>query len=78
MIYFDQSVLDSNDERIRTIPFTTKRPTNAEVLRCFNELITIRVKEKPVEIVGELDQELSKTIIKVKSLKIDEKSKLDN
>ncbi|KAI8804680.1 hypothetical protein BJ742DRAFT_441568 [Cladochytrium replicatum] len=39
------AVLDPSDNRIRTIPFTTKRPTFNELKRCLKELTTVRIQD---------------------------------
>ncbi|KAJ3046033.1 hypothetical protein HDV00_003782 [Rhizophlyctis rosea] len=44
-VFFDGSPLTSPDDRIRSFPFTTRRPTFSELERCFNELSTVRVQE---------------------------------
>ncbi|KAI5287188.1 hypothetical protein KEM54_006179 [Ascosphaera aggregata] len=40
---YDGQVLRHNDERIRGIPFSTKRPTQSELARAFMELTTVKV-----------------------------------
>ncbi|KAJ3057457.1 hypothetical protein HK097_006385 [Rhizophlyctis rosea] len=45
-IFFDTSpVPPTSDERVRSFPFTTRRPTFSELERCFKELSTVRVQE---------------------------------
>ncbi|KAI8915473.1 hypothetical protein DFJ77DRAFT_430274 [Powellomyces hirtus] len=39
-LYYDGSPLDSLGDRIRSFPFTTRRPTLGELNRCFKELTT--------------------------------------
>jgi hypothetical protein len=50
VFFYDENVLSASDERIRTIPFITKRPTIAEATRCFELLSLIRIQEKRTEI----------------------------
>jgi hypothetical protein len=45
-LFFDKSVLDAGDQRIRGIPFSTKRPTLQELTRCFEELTKVRIEPK--------------------------------
>jgi hypothetical protein len=40
IIYFDETILRPTDDRVRSFPFTTKRPTLSEITRCY-ELITL-------------------------------------
>ena len=42
-LFFNDAVLTSNDDRIRSFPFTTRRATLAELLRCYEELSTVRI-----------------------------------
>ncbi|KAI5791843.1 hypothetical protein EDC01DRAFT_96458 [Geopyxis carbonaria] len=40
---YDGAVLRANDPRVRSFPFTTRRATNSELLRAFNELTRAKV-----------------------------------
>ncbi|KAI9016929.1 hypothetical protein BC832DRAFT_588221 [Gaertneriomyces semiglobifer] len=42
-LFFDDGI-DQQDERVRSFPFTTRRPTFGELQRCFAELSTLRVR----------------------------------
>ncbi|MCO5589120.1 hypothetical protein L7F22_043086 [Adiantum nelumboides] len=42
----DDAPLNRNDKRVRSVPFTTRRPTFKEAKRVFNELISITYKKK--------------------------------
>ncbi|KAH6566566.1 hypothetical protein BASA60_009422 [Batrachochytrium salamandrivorans] len=42
-VYFDKHLIDINDPRVRSFPFTTLRPTHTEIMRCFTELSTVRI-----------------------------------
>ncbi|KAJ3020579.1 hypothetical protein HKX48_000600 [Thoreauomyces humboldtii] len=44
-LYFDGSPLATLTERIRSFPFTTRRPTLLELMRGFKELTTVRVQK---------------------------------
>ncbi|KAI8826907.1 uncharacterized protein EV422DRAFT_16843 [Fimicolochytrium jonesii] len=49
-LFFEDSPLSSADERIRSFPFTTRRPTHGELMRCFKELSTVTIEDiKEVE-----------------------------
>lgn len=40
---YDEAVLHRRDPRIRSFPFPTRRPTQAELIRCFGELTRVKV-----------------------------------
>ncbi|KAJ5104842.1 hypothetical protein NUU61_002189 [Penicillium alfredii] len=42
---YDGQVLRSNDPRLRGFPFSTRRATQAELMRCFKELTRVKVSE---------------------------------
>ncbi|KAJ3286955.1 hypothetical protein HK104_008804 [Borealophlyctis nickersoniae] len=54
-VYFDSSVLDASDERIRSFPFTTRRPTFSELNRCFKELSMVRLQDMKPDAVAVAD-----------------------
>ncbi|EJD48022.1 hypothetical protein AURDEDRAFT_86423 [Auricularia subglabra TFB-10046 SS5] len=39
---YDEAPVDKRDERLRTFPFPTRRPTQAELTRCINELTYVK------------------------------------
>ncbi|RKO84866.1 hypothetical protein BDK51DRAFT_43923 [Blyttiomyces helicus] len=45
IVFYDTTVLDASDERVRSFPFTTRRPTFTELERCLKELTTVRMQE---------------------------------
>ncbi|KAI9021898.1 hypothetical protein DFJ74DRAFT_756676 [Hyaloraphidium curvatum] len=47
---YEGAVLRRDDERIRSIPFTTKRPTFSECERCAKELRTVKVRIVDLEV----------------------------
>jgi hypothetical protein len=49
-IFFDDTILDPHDDRIRGFPFSTKRPTFAEIDRCFHELATVTISDAGEEV----------------------------
>ncbi|KAI8590113.1 hypothetical protein BDZ88DRAFT_415590 [Geranomyces variabilis] len=46
-LFYDGSPLSSGSDRVRSFPFTTRRPTFGELMRCFKELTTVRVQPMP-------------------------------
>ncbi|EDO16663.1 hypothetical protein Kpol_1052p10 [Vanderwaltozyma polyspora DSM 70294] len=50
-IFTDSSYIKKNDERLRSFPFTTGRPTIGELKKSWCELTYIKVEPKPVPIV---------------------------
>lgn len=40
---YDGAVLDKSDDRIRSFPFPTRRPTQQELLRCWHELTKLKI-----------------------------------
>lgn len=49
LLNFDAKVLDLKDDRIRSIPFTTGRPTIDEIKRCFKELLPQIIDKSEVD-----------------------------
>ncbi|EGF82795.1 hypothetical protein BATDEDRAFT_86433 [Batrachochytrium dendrobatidis JAM81] len=73
-IYFDKNLVDITDPRVRSFPFTTMRPTQSEIMRCFVELSTVRidhVNEMP-SVDTDFTPSLSTTTEKQKNRKKDE------
>nr|XP_018264714.1 cytoplasmic protein [Kwoniella dejecticola CBS 10117]OBR86872.1 cytoplasmic protein [Kwoniella dejecticola CBS 10117] len=54
---FEGAVLQKNDERFRTFPFPTRRPTLQELLRCWHELTRIKVSHLSEDALRALDEE---------------------
>jgi Bacteroidetes VLRF1 release factor len=40
---YDDAVIQKGDERLRTFPFPTRRPTQSEIARCLQELTKVKV-----------------------------------
>ncbi|KAH8116385.1 hypothetical protein DFH11DRAFT_1207251 [Phellopilus nigrolimitatus] len=40
---YDEAIISKGDERLRTFPFPTRRPTQSELSRCLLELTTVKV-----------------------------------
>ncbi|WVW80156.1 hypothetical protein I302_102132 [Kwoniella bestiolae CBS 10118] len=54
---YEGAVLSKNDERFRTFPFPTRRPTLQELLRCWHEVTRIKVSHLSEEALRALDEE---------------------
>lgn len=56
-IFYDygEAVLSRRDPRIRSFPFPTRRPTQAELVRCFGELTRVKVSHLTKEELEELE-----------------------
>ncbi|CAG8467554.1 1608_t:CDS:2 [Acaulospora morrowiae] len=46
---YDEAVLKKDDPRIRSFPFSTRRPTFNELKRCFIELTTVKISQMTEE-----------------------------
>ncbi|OWZ32776.1 cytoplasmic protein [Cryptococcus neoformans] len=53
---YEDAPLEKNDERIRTFPFPTRRPTLQELLRCWHELTRVRVSHLSEEALKQQDE----------------------
>ncbi|EIW66569.1 hypothetical protein M231_02246 [Tremella mesenterica] len=54
---YEGAVLDKGDPRIRVFPFPTRRPTQSELLRCWHELIRVRISHLTEEALRQQDEE---------------------
>lgn len=52
---YDDAVLLRKDVRMRTFPFPTRRPTQAELIRCFSELTKVKITHLTKEELDELE-----------------------
>jgi hypothetical protein len=57
---YDGQVLNSKDDRLRSIPFTTRRATQAELLRAFQELTRLKLTRREQQSVNRQDQPSTK------------------
>jgi hypothetical protein len=57
---YDGQVLNSKDDRLRSFPFTTRRATQAELLRAFQELTRLKLSYRKQQPVGQQTQPFSK------------------
>lgn len=53
---YDGAVLDKSDDRIRSFPFPTRRPTQQELLRCWHELTKLKVSHLSEEALQAQDE----------------------
>lgn len=53
---YDGAVLDKTDPRIRSFPFTTRRPTQQELLRCWHELTRVKVSHLTADALAAQDE----------------------
>ncbi|OCF57917.1 cytoplasmic protein [Kwoniella mangroviensis CBS 10435] len=54
---YEGAVLSKNDERFRTFPFPTRRPTLQELLRCWHELTRMKVSHLSEDALRAFDEE---------------------
>lgn len=63
---YDGSIISKSDTRLRTFPFPTRRPTQAELTRCLNELTAVKVSHLTEEALRAQDQEYLASLPKPK------------
>ncbi|KAG9018896.1 hypothetical protein FRB90_008477 [Tulasnella sp. 427] len=63
---FEDSPVRKNDERLRTFPFPTRRPTQSEVVRCVTEVLRVKVSHLTEEALAAQDQALLDSLPKPK------------
>lgn len=63
---FDDSPIEKNDERLRTFPFPTRRPTQSEVVRCVTEVLRVKISHLTEEALAAQDQALLDSLPKPK------------
>ncbi|KAJ3085282.1 Ankyrin repeat and zinc finger domain-containing protein 1 [Quaeritorhiza haematococci] len=77
-IFFNPQILAQDDTRIRSVPFTTGRPTFEELKRCWRELGGVRVEdyvEEVEEVKGEKEKEKGGVEKKEKQVGVEQKQK---
>lgn len=52
---YDEAILTRKDLRMRTFPFPTRRPTQAELIRCFSELTRVKITHLTKEQLDEIE-----------------------
>ncbi|KIP08812.1 hypothetical protein PHLGIDRAFT_103819 [Phlebiopsis gigantea 11061_1 CR5-6] len=57
-IFFDYEdpIIEKGDDRLRTFPFPTRRPTQAELSRCLQELTRVKVSHLTADALREQDE----------------------
>ncbi|KAK7056226.1 hypothetical protein VNI00_002778 [Paramarasmius palmivorus] len=55
-IDYDGCIITKGDERLRTFPFPTRRPTQSEITRCLNELTFVKVSHLTEEALRAQDE----------------------
>ncbi|KTW25970.1 hypothetical protein T552_03244 [Pneumocystis carinii B80] len=80
---YENSVLSMTDKRLKKIPFTTRRATRNELIRCFNELTMAKIVEidtEEIEVIPETQitnvTSIFKTIEVNKEMEIQKKNTL--
>ncbi|KAG6891277.1 hypothetical protein C0995_008529 [Termitomyces sp. Mi166 len=63
---YDDAVIPKGDERLRTFPFPTRRPTQSELARCLLELTRVKVTHFTEEALREQDEAYIQTLPKPK------------
>ncbi|EMR09951.1 hypothetical protein PNEG_01709 [Pneumocystis murina B123] len=78
---YENSVLSITDKRLKKIPFTTRRATKNELIRCFNELTMAKIADidmEEIEVIPETQitnlTNISKTIVADKEFEIQKKN----
>ncbi|KAI8391286.1 uncharacterized protein BYT42DRAFT_591877 [Radiomyces spectabilis] len=56
---YNEAILRKDDPRLRSIPFSTRRPTLNEVKRVFLEITTVKVLEMDADVLQEHQQKLA-------------------
>ncbi|KAI0644179.1 hypothetical protein C8Q79DRAFT_132200 [Trametes meyenii] len=63
---YEGAVIEKGDERLRTFPFPTRRPTLAELSRCLQELIRVKVSHLTEDALRAQDEALLASLPKSK------------
>ncbi|KAI0629166.1 hypothetical protein C8Q77DRAFT_1076201 [Trametes polyzona] len=63
---YEGAVIEKGDERLRTFPFPTRRPTQAELSRCLQELTRVKVSHLTEEALRAQDEALLASLPKPK------------
>ncbi|KAI0741540.1 hypothetical protein C8Q80DRAFT_1194865 [Daedaleopsis nitida] len=63
---YEDAIIEKGDERLRTFPFPTRRPTQAELIRCLNELVRVKVSHLTEDALRAQDEALLASLPKPK------------
>ncbi|KAG6817531.1 hypothetical protein H0H87_007499 [Tephrocybe sp. NHM501043] len=67
-IGYDDALISRGDDRLRTFPFPTRRPTQSELARCLLELTRVKVTHFTEEALREQDEAYIQSLPKPKSV----------
>lgn len=73
---YDGQVLKQNDPRLRGFPFSTRRATQAELLRCFKELTRLKVSQVDEAALAQAEKSREETVKPAKPRTPPQKPKL--
>ncbi|EPX71743.1 uncharacterized protein SOCG_03679 [Schizosaccharomyces octosporus yFS286] len=78
-IFFSQSdpLVNPKDPRLRTFPFTTKRATHSELLRCYKELVTPKISNINTQTLDTQQREIMKENEERKIIEKEARDKLE-
>ncbi|KAF8661295.1 hypothetical protein AX16_001394 [Volvariella volvacea WC 439] len=65
---YDGAILNKTDERLRTFPFPTRRPTQSELARCLLELTKVKLSHHTEEELRAQDEEYLASLPKSRAL----------
>ncbi|KAJ8094662.1 hypothetical protein PM082_010668 [Marasmius tenuissimus] len=65
---YDGCVITKVDQRLRTFPFPTRRPTQSEITRCLNELTNAKISHLTEEALRAQDEEFLASLPKTKPI----------
>ncbi|KIJ55413.1 hypothetical protein M422DRAFT_151545 [Sphaerobolus stellatus SS14] len=63
---YDEAVFAKGDDRLRTFPFPTRRPTQSELMRCLTELTRVKVSHLTEDALRAQDEEYLASLPKPK------------
>ncbi|KAG6890979.1 hypothetical protein C0992_011738 [Termitomyces sp. T32_za158] len=67
---YDDAVIQKGDDRLRTFPFPTRRPTQSELARCLLELTRVKVTHFTEEALREQDEAYLQSLPKPKPVPV--------
>lgn len=67
---YEGAVIEKGDDRLRTFPFPTRRPTQSELLRCLQELTRVKVSHLTEDALREQDEAFLASLPKPKPVPV--------
>ncbi|KAG5652040.1 hypothetical protein H0H81_006490 [Sphagnurus paluster] len=67
---YDDAVIEKTDERLRTFPFPTRRPTQSELSRCLLELTRVKVSHLTEDVLRAQDEAYLASLPKPKAVPV--------